>query len=63
MENFSKDILEQAKNLFWAQTESWTGHRWNWDEVSKDVQEKFINHAKNNTKPWSKEMSKTGTKP
>ena len=48
------DIENRAQQMFWEQSESWTGHRWNWDEASAEVKEKFRKHVINNTRPLSK---------
>ena len=57
------DILQRAKEIFWMQSESWTGKRWDWDKPGDEVQEKFIRHALNGTTPRSKSMSEAGVGP
>jgi hypothetical protein len=44
------EILQRAKDLFWAQSESWSGNRWDWDEADEEIKNKWIIHAKNGTR-------------
>jgi hypothetical protein len=57
------EIIRRAKEMFWMNSESWTGKRWDWDKAGDEVQGKFIQHAINGTTPWSKAMSEVGVGP
>lgn len=52
----TESIEQKAKELFWAQSISFTGNKWDWNEASEEVKDGFRLHALNETRPLQKEQ-------